>query len=142
MVVHLPDDKHPYNILGLDRIKIIAEKAEQLRVNVALENLRNFTNLLYVLEQIDSQHIGFCYDCGHHNNYNSGSDLLSMCGSWLMALHLHDNGGKNNQHQLPYDGTIDWATAIRKVVHKSKKVGSFEKFKFMINLLFELTVTQ
>jgi Sugar phosphate isomerases/epimerases len=115
MVVHLPDDKHPYNILGLDRIKIIAEKAEQLGVNVALENLRNFTNLSYVLEQIDSQHIGFCYDCCHHNNYNSGADLLSMYGSRLMALHLHDNGGSYAQHQLPFDGMIDWSTIMKKI---------------------------
>jgi len=115
MVVHLPDDKYPYNILGLDRIKIIAERAEQLGVNVALENLRNFTNLSYVLEQVDSNRIGFCYDCCHHYNYNPDNDLLSMYGSRLMALHLHDNGGKNNQHQLPYDGTIDWSTAMKKI---------------------------
>lgn len=35
MVVHLPDDKYPYNVLGLDRIKRITEKAEQLGVNMA-----------------------------------------------------------------------------------------------------------
>ena len=63
MVVHLPDDDKPYNALGLHRIKRIAEKAEQLGVNVALENLRNLANLSYVLEQVDSQRIGFCYDC-------------------------------------------------------------------------------
>ncbi|MHA6530124.1 sugar phosphate isomerase/epimerase family protein [Paenibacillus sp. BAC0078] len=78
MVVHLPHEDNPYNLLGLDRIKRITEKAEQLGVNVALENLRNLTNLEYVLEQVDSLRIGFCYDCGHHYNYYSGKDLLSM----------------------------------------------------------------
>lgn len=55
MVVHLPKEDNPCNTLGLDRIKRITEKAEQLGVNVALENLRNLANLAYVLEQVDSQ---------------------------------------------------------------------------------------
>lgn len=115
MVVHLPNEQHPYNALGVDRIKRIAEKAEHLGVNVALENLCNFANLSYMLEQVDSARIGFCYDCCHHNNYNLGDDLLSMYGSRLMALHLHDNGGSYSQHQLPFDGTIDWTITMKKI---------------------------
>lgn len=115
MVVHLPNEQHPYNALGVDRIKRIAEKAEHLGVNVALENLCNFANLSYMLEQVDSVRIGFCYDCCHHNNYNLGDDLLSMYGSRLMALHLHDNGGSHSQHQLPFDGTIDWTVTMKKI---------------------------
>ncbi len=114
MVVHLPDDDKPYNVLGLDRIKIMAEKAEQLGVNVALENLKNFNNLSFMLQQVDSQRIGFCYDCCHHYNYCPSYDLLSMYGSRLMALHLHDYNG-NTLHRLPFDGTIDWPAAMKKI---------------------------
>lgn len=123
MVVHLPDDNHPYNVLGLDRIKRIAEKAEQLGVNVALENLRNFSNLSYVLGQVESHRIGFCYDCCHHNNYNTDNDLLSIYGYRLMALHLHDNGGVNGQHQLPFDGMIDWTVTMKKIA-ETKYLGA------------------
>lgn len=115
MVVHLPDEANQYNALGLDRIKRITEKAEQLGVNVALENVRNFANLAYVLEKVDSMRIGFCYDCCHHNNYNMVNDLLSMYGHRLMALHLHDNGGSYGQHQLPFDGMIDWSRTMKKI---------------------------
>jgi len=114
MVVHLPNEDNPYNTIGLDRIKRIAEKAEQLGVNVALENLRNLTNLAYVLEQVDSLHIGFCYDCAHNYRYCPGDDILSMYGSRLMALHLHDNCG-DATHRLPFDGTIDWSVAMKKI---------------------------
>lgn len=107
---------NPYNVLGLDRIKRITEKAEQLGVNVALENLRNLTNLEYVLEQVDSFRIGFCYDCGHHYRYYPGNDLLSMYGSRLMAVHLHDNNGSYAQHGLPFDGTIDWSATMKKIM--------------------------
>jgi L-ribulose-5-phosphate 3-epimerase len=115
MVVHLPNDKNPCNTLGLDRIKRVTEKAEQLGVNVALGNLRNLTNLTYVLEQVDSVRIGFCYDCGHHYRHYPDNDLLSMYGSRLMALHLHDNNGIHAQHGLPFDGTIDWSATMRKI---------------------------
>lgn len=118
MVVHLPGEDKPYNTLGLDRIKRITEKAEQLGVNVAFENLRNLVNLAYVLDQVDSPRIGFCYDCGHHHRYYPGHDLLSMYGSRLMALHLHDIGGAYGQHQLPFDGPINWPAAMRKIAEK------------------------
>ena len=32
-----------------------------------------------------------------------------------MALHLHDNGGQHNQHQLPFDGHIDWTRVMREI---------------------------
>ncbi|WP_253300887.1 sugar phosphate isomerase/epimerase family protein [Paenibacillus lautus] len=115
MVVHLPGEDNPYNELGLDRIKRIADKAEQLDVNVAMENLWNFSNLAYVLEQVDSLRIGFCYDSGHHYRHYPEKDLLSMYGSRLMALHLHDNNGSYAQHGLPLDGTIDWSTTMKKI---------------------------
>lgn len=115
MVVHLPKEDNPCNTLGLDRIKRITEKAEQLGVNVALENLRNLANLAYVLEQVDSQRIGFCYDCGHHYRHYTGVDVLSMYGSRLMALHLHDNNGSRAEHGLPFDGTIDWSATMKKI---------------------------
>lgn len=114
MVVHLPDEDSTYNTLILDIIKRIAEKAERFGINVALENLWNFTTLAYILEQVDSQRIGFCYDCAHHYRYCPSVDLLSTYGSRLMALHLHDNCGDAN-HRLPFDGTIDWSMAMKKI---------------------------
>lgn len=121
MVVHLPNEDNTYNALGLDRIKRIAEKAEKLGVNVALENLRNLANLRCVLEQVDSHRIGFCYDCGHHYRRYPDYDLLSMYGSRLMALHLHDNNGEYAQHGLPFDGTIDWHMTMKKIAETNYK---------------------
>jgi sugar phosphate isomerase/epimerase len=115
MVVHLPGESYPYNPLKLDRIKRIAEKAERLGVNVAMENLHNLTNVSYVLEQVDSPRIGFCYDCGHHYRYYPDTDLLLLYGSRLMAIHLHDNNGSNAQHGLPFDGTTDWAETMKNI---------------------------
>ena len=114
MVVHLPDDDKPYTTLGLDRMKRLAEKAEKLNVNVALENLHNLTNLAFMLEQIDSVRVGFCYDCCHHYNYYPEIDLLSMYGSRMTALHLHDIENRSI-HRIPFDGRLDWQTIMKRI---------------------------
>lgn len=108
MVVHLPGESYEHNALGLDRIKTLTAKAEKLEVNVAFENLSNLSNLDYILGQINSKRIGFCYDCGHHYHFYPKEDLLDKYGSRMMALHLHDNNGVNGQHGLPLDGSLDW----------------------------------
>lgn len=121
MVVHLPDDKYPINELGMDRIKRIAQHAEDLNIKVALENLRNINNVIYVLDNITSDKLGFCYDSCHHANYNPELDLLNKYGSRLMALHLHDNGGARGQHSLPFDGNIDWYKVMKNIADTAYK---------------------
>lgn len=119
MVMHLSGGDNPpkVNALGLDRIKRITEKVEKCGVNVALENLRITEYLEFSLGHIASPHIGFCYDSGHHNCRTPHEDLLSQYGSRLMALHLHDNDGSDDQHRLPFDGTIDWSTTMKAIAN-------------------------
>lgn len=117
MIVHLSsgNDAPPMNLFGLDRIKRITEKAEKHGIKIALENLRNSEGLAYTLGRFDSQNLGFCYDSGHHHCRNPKEDLLTKYGSRLMALHLHDNNGIEDQHLLPFDGTIDWNKTMQKI---------------------------
>lgn len=121
MVVHLPDNNFPLSELGIERIKRIAESAEKLNVNVAMENVRNFCNVSLVLNTIHSPRIGFCYDSCHHANYDSETDLLEQYGNRLMAIHLHDNGGARGQHQLPFDGNICWQNVMKKIADTGYK---------------------
>lgn len=93
MVIHLPDNQFPVNELGVKRINKLVDRAEKFRINIAMENLRNYKNLKYMMETINSKNLGFCYDCCHNINYNSDKDLLDKYGNRLMAIHLHDNGG-------------------------------------------------
>lgn len=115
MVVHLPEEEYIPNKLAMDRINKIAEKAEQYGINVAMENVGNKSNLIFVLDRVKSERVGFCYDCCHHQNYCKDTDLLSMYGDRLMALHLHDNGGERHQHQLPFDGSIEWDNIMKDI---------------------------
>ena len=119
VVIHLPDDEYPVNDIGNDRIDRIIDRAGMLDVHVAFENLRNIHNLSLVLNRAAFSHVGFCYDSCHHINYASDMDLLELYGNRLKAIHLHDNGGSHNQHQLPFDGNVDWPL----IMGKLKKAG-------------------
>jgi sugar phosphate isomerase/epimerase len=112
IVIHLPNDDHQINALGMKRIENIVDVAERCNVNVGLENLRNMYNVGIILERVASDKLGFCYDAGHHYSYYADIDLLSKYGSRLKSIHLHDNNGKFAQHGLPFDGTINWNEVI------------------------------
>lgn len=115
MVIHLPDDKYPINDLGIKRLEDIIAEAEEKNIQIAFENLNNLSNLALVLGRFKSKNVGYCYDSCHHINYAPDDDLLKLFGDRLMALHLQDNGGIHNQHQLPFDGNIDWENVMRKI---------------------------
>ncbi len=117
MVIHLPNDRNPLNQTGIERLELLISKAEQKGVQIAFENLSNVQNLKKVLEMFPSKNVGYCYDSCHHVNSAPNEDLLKMYGARLMAIHLQDNGGGHNQHQLPFDGNIDWAEVMGKIVN-------------------------
>lgn len=117
MIVHITSGENPpkANMIGINRIRQITERAEQHGVNVALENLRNIENLGYIFDHINSSRLGFCFDSGHQNYRSKNTDLLSMYGDRLMALHLHGNDESADQHRLPFDGNINWDVVMKKL---------------------------
>jgi sugar phosphate isomerase/epimerase len=115
VVIHLPDDSFPINDVGNSRLDRIIDRAGILGISIAFENLRNINNLASVLNRITLPHVGHCYDSCHHLNYAPDTDLLALYGKRLKALHLQDNGGSHNQHQLPFDGTVDWPVVMKKI---------------------------
>ena len=115
MVIHLPDDAHIIDDLGIKRLAHMIGLAEDRNIRVAFENLNNIRNLDLVLHIYESKNVGYCYDSCHHANYALDDDLIKQYGNRLMALHLQDNGGKRNQHQLPFDGSIEWVRVMKKI---------------------------
>ncbi len=50
-----------------------------------------------------------CLDTGHSNFCGeSPADAVRTLGSYLGALHVHDNDGTADSHRIPGNGTIDW----------------------------------
>jgi len=52
---------------------------------------------------------GFCLDTGHAMLVGHDlSDVIRVLGDRITALHVHDNGGVNDDHMFPYMGITDW----------------------------------
>ena len=41
--------------------------------------------------------------------------LINKFKNKVFAIHLHDNFKINDDHNLPFDGTVDWNDAIYKI---------------------------
>ena len=120
MVMHITAGGAPpaSNEIGLERINRLAEKAQRLGVTVAIENSRNETHIDYLLNNISSPVLGFCYDSGHDFLYSPKPyEIIRRHGSRLAAVHLHDNEGGYairhpgwypDNHAIPGEGCIDW----------------------------------
>ena len=93
---------------GLERIDQMVREAERLGISIAIENMCRPEYLSAIFSNIKSKRLGFCFDSGHWNVFMPDIDLLSLYGDRLMALHLHDNDGKEDWHALPLSGSINW----------------------------------
>ncbi|WP_242966395.1 sugar phosphate isomerase/epimerase [Clostridium sp. BSD9I1] len=99
------------NHLGIECFLEIVRAAEVLGVKVAIENTDYNIFVDYILSNIDSSNLGFCFDTSH-NVISKGEkiNLLEKHGHRLFATHISDNDGLKDRHWIPYNGNIDWAT--------------------------------
>ena len=109
----------PISEIGLARFRHICDEAERLGIAVAFENLRYVSYLRAIFENIDSPARKFCFDCGHENLYDGGDGILEEFGKDLVAVHLHDNFGRYDEHLPPFAGNVDW----KKVCNRLKSNG-------------------
>ena len=104
--------------IGVDCMEHLLRTASAHNVKIALENpgKEHLPHLAYLMNNIDSKNLGFCFDSGHWN-LSPDVDLLELYGDRLIAVHLHDNLGvqsglsrywDQDMHQIPFDGSIDF----------------------------------
>ncbi len=121
MVVHMPAEPgpdgvphYPFDLLRRS-LEALAEPAREYRVALALENSApdNMPAIAYLLEQYPPEILGLCYDSGHGHIAGNGLDRLEVMADRLLVLHLHDNNGQDDLHNLPFSGTGDWNRLAR-----------------------------
>lgn len=83
---------------------------------LAIENMER-EDEIYSAEDLidlaDTLGTGICLDTGHANMM--GLDIpafIEKCGERLIATHIADNNGLEDQHMLPGFGNIDWENII------------------------------
>ena len=83
--------------------------AKSHNVQIALENFQNEDchEIKALLSKYGPDVLGLCYDSGH-GNIGNGLKHLDELKNRLISIHLHDNDGKTDQHQLLFSGTVDW----------------------------------
>lgn len=125
LVLHLTNGTTPpaLTAVGLERIDRLLGLAEQLEVKIALENVKAPGPVEQLLDRCDSPYLGLCYDTGHDFVYQpSPYQLLERYASRLVALHLHDNDGAFDRHDLLGRGKLDWSR-IRRCIDSSSYTG-------------------
>ena len=117
VIMHLTS-KHVapmYNEIGLNRIKKITDYAKEVGVKVAFENTKIRGYLEYVLGNITDSHVGMCFDAGHFHAHFDDDFNHEFVKNRIFAVHLHDNDKSDDQHLLPYDGTVNWNLVVEKL---------------------------
>ena len=93
----------------------ILEHCNGKDIEIALENLPDFCvggsceKVVAMVDRLNDSQLGICLDTGHVNA--NGGDLVEsvrLIGDRLVSLHVHDNSGEEDEHDLPFAGTIDW----------------------------------
>lgn len=119
VIMHTVSKKtHPdYNPLGLKRIQKILNYCEEKKVQLAIENVRDIRYLDYVFDHVASPYLKICFDTGHTNcfGYQVNDFNWDKYKKDIVAVHIHDNDGKDDQHLLPFYGTINWEGIMKKL---------------------------
>lgn len=98
--------------------------AEKVRVGIAVENCCDCSasvrkasrwygsvpvELIDLVDTLDHRLVGICWDTGHAHiqGLDQRAALISL-GKRLKATHIQDNNGREDQHLVPFYGTIEW----------------------------------
>ena len=105
-------------------IETIAPMAKEMGITICVENIYTGAgkhivegpccNAVKMAERIDrinekyhAEVLGFCFDTGHANLVGIDYErFLTTIGTRLKVLHIHDNDGRADLHQMPFTFTI------------------------------------
>jgi len=128
--------------LAINTLEAIIPEAEKLDLIIALENSYERSNtpdeVVFLIEYFQSKTLGCCFDVGHANlmapapgkkreKYFSEMDAawgdvieeypnaLERLAPHIVTVHMHDNNGYEDSHNLPGTGTVSWDDLIDKL---------------------------
>ncbi|MEW6585381.1 MAG: sugar phosphate isomerase/epimerase family protein [Nitrospirota bacterium] len=94
--------------------KELLKRTAGLEVKIAIENVFEDTpeNLRLLMEAVQSDHFGICFDSGHFNLFSKVSlgEWLNQLKPYILELHLHDNRGSADDHLAMGEGSFDFGT--------------------------------
>ena len=125
------EEENPSRVEELNEkfIREICDYAEPFGVTICFENLIVTHHIMHSVEKtvefvnrLNLPNLRICLDTGHANLFGGDiGDMVRLCGDKLVSLHVHDNKGTKDEHNMPYFGTINWDSfkqAIKDVGYK------------------------
>ena len=112
-------------------LRSLCEYARGTGVTLAIENGGSRLSTLKAMADtvaclgMDNCDIAICVDTGHANGMGMNAPtMIEQAGEMLRHLHIHDNNGREDEHLVPGEGTIDWK-AVLKALHNVNYDGVF-----------------
>jgi len=107
--------------LTVELMKNLMPDCEKYGVTLCLENMPMTAHRISTMDRIAEAvamvghpNAAICFDTGHTNVFGADlGDAVRAAGKYLRTLHVHDNDGKGDRHQLPYLGTANWDSFTR-----------------------------
>ncbi len=110
-----PEDWAARRAALADGLRELAEHAGGSRVRVCVENMppgvhpgSRMADLAALLADLNHPKLALALDTGHANLTATAADETLAAGSLLATTHVHDNNGRQDAHEPPGHGTIDW----------------------------------
>lgn len=124
LVVHLgtpsalnpgPDDND--RSAAARTVREIHALAAPLGVRVALEVIPNALSTPAALvglieDELELPDVGICLDFGHAILMGDPLDAVEAVAGHVTTTHVHDNLGKTDDHLVPFEGGLDWPSAL------------------------------
>ncbi len=98
-------------------LEALQEAASPLGVRIAIEVLRNELSspgsLAHFIEDVlEAPDVGICLDLGHAQLDGDPVDAVETVSEHLLAVEVHDNRGRGDEHLVPFDGGLEWPSAM------------------------------
>jgi sugar phosphate isomerase/epimerase len=96
-----------------DLVALAARANVQVALEVIPNPLSSAAALCHLIEEeLDGVDVGICLDYGHAHLIEDVGEAIETLSGHLWTTHVHDNGGKRDDHLVPFAGTIDWDLAM------------------------------
>jgi sugar phosphate isomerase/epimerase len=117
-------------------IEALHEEATARGVRLALEVIPNALSHAEVLatfveQSLELPDVGICLDTGHAHLLGDVVEAVETVSGQLLTTHVHDNAGRQDDHGLPFEGSINWPAVMM----------AFEKVGYAGPFMLELAAT-
>jgi sugar phosphate isomerase/epimerase len=124
LVVHLgvpmaqkPGAEDNHREAAIRSVEDILGMAEGTGVSIALEVMGNALStapdLVEMIDRsFDGRDLGICMDVGHAHMLGDTAEAIETASEYLVTTHLHDNRRQSDDHLVPFQGSINWASTV------------------------------